>query len=403
MPVEIPKEVDVLVVGMGPGGSGAARKCAELGLTVLGVEKRAEIGAPKRCGEAISRHGMTERIGIEPKGPWIVQEIHGAIVYSPNGRSIKIDYKGPEGWVVERKMFDKHLAALAAKAGARVIAKTEARNFIRENGLVKAEIVNDGKVQEVTTKIVIAADGVESKVARELGIKTHNKLIDICAGAQFEMAGVKHNGNMIEFFFGGEKGSPGGYLWFFPKGDGIANVGIGIRKPWAKKTAVEYLEDFVNSRDDLKNASILEVNSGGVPVGGFLDTCVADNLLVVGDAAHHVNPIHGGGIPEAYMAGKLAAETAAEAIKSGNPDNLRAENLKKYDKLWDENRGKKLKKILKLREVMESMTDDDLNWLVDYITGEDLVEFSRGSSGIAKLGKVLMKKPRLIKFARKLL
>jgi digeranylgeranylglycerophospholipid reductase len=398
MTLEIPKEVDVLVVGMGPGGSGAAKKAAELGLNVLGVEKRAEIGAPKRCGEAISRHGITERIGIEPKGQWIIQEVHGALVYAPNGKHIRVEYDGPEGWVVERKMFDKHLAALAAEAGAKVLARTEARDFRRTDGGISATIKSGDTVSEVRAKIVIAADGVESRVARELGINTTNKLVDICSGAQFEMAGVKHDSNMIEFFFGNDI-APGGYTWIFPKGKGVANVGIGTRKPWAKKPAIEYLEDFVKSRPDLKDASILEVNSGGVPVGGFLEDAVADNLMVIGDAAHHVNPIHGGGIPEAYMAGRLAAETAAEAIKA---NDLSKKFLKRYDKAWDEQRGKKLKKILKLREVMESMSDEDLNWFIEYLVGADLVDISR-SSGFTRIAKILMKKPRLIKLARKLL
>jgi digeranylgeranylglycerophospholipid reductase len=397
--IQIPKEVDVLVVGMGPGGSGAAKRCAELGLRVLGVEKRAEIGAPKRCGEAISRHGMIDRIGLQPVGPWIMQEITGAIVYAPNGKSVRVDYEGPEGWVIERKLFDKHLAALAAKAGALVLAKVEARSFRREAGKVLATLDYEGKSVDVTAKIVIAADGVESVVARELGINTTNKLADICAGAQFEMAGVENNGSMIEFFFGNNI-APGGYLWHFPKGDGVANVGIGVRKPWAKKTALEYLEDFVKANPRYKHASIIEVNSGGVPVGGFLDDAVADNLMVVGDAAHHVNPIHGGGIPEAYMAGRLAAEVAAEAFKA---NDFSKKFLKRYDQRWEKERGGKLRKILKLREVMESLSDEDLNWLAGYMKGDDLVEFSRGSSGFGKLAKILMKKPKLLKLARKLL
>ena len=398
--MEIPKEVDVLVVGMGPGGSGAAKRCAELGLRVLGVEKRAEIGAPKRCGEAVSRHGMVDRIGLQPVGPWIMQEVTGAIVYAPNGKGITIKYEGPEGWVIERKLFDKHLAALAAKAGARVLAKTEAKNFRRKDGNVLVDLESEGSTAQIKAKIIIAADGVESLVARELGVNTTNKLIDICAGAQFEMAGVENNGNMIEFFFGNNI-APGGYIWIFPKGDGIANVGIGIRKPWAKKTALEYLQDFVDSRPELRNASIIEVNSGGVPVGGFLEDTVADNLIIVGDAAHQVNPIHGGGVPESYMAGRIAAEVAAEAVKK---NDFSKKFLKKYDKIWEKERGSKLKKILKLREVVESLSDEDLNWLAEYITSEDLVDFSRGEgSGLMKLAKLLMKKPRLVKLAGKLL
>jgi len=398
MSLKIPKEVDVLVVGMGPGGSGAAKRCAELGLKVLGVEKRAEIGAPKRCGEAISRHGFTDRMGIEPVGPWIIQEVHGAIVYSPNGKHIRVDYDGPEGWVVERKLFDKHLAGLAAMAGALIRARTEASCFRREGVRIKATLRSGDQVEDITSKIIIAADGVESKVARELGINTSNKPIDLISGFQYEMANVKTSGKHMEFFFGNEIAA-GGYVWIFPKGRGIANVGIGVRKPFASRTAKEYLDDFIRNRPELKDGSILEVNSGGVPVGGFLEDSVADNLIVVGDAAHQVNPIHGGGIPEAYMSGKLAAEVAAEAIKA---NDLSKGFLKKYDKIWDEKRGKKLKKILKLREVMESMSDDDLNWLIGYLVGEDLVDLSR-SSGFTRIAKILMKKPRLIKLARKLL
>jgi digeranylgeranylglycerophospholipid reductase len=328
-----------------------------------------------------------------------MQEIHGAIVFAPNGKSIRIDYKGPEGWIVERKLFDKHLAVLAAKAGARILAKTEAKNFRRKGGRVVVDLYYEGKKSEVSTKIVIAADGVESTVARGLGVNTTNKLVDICSGAQFEMAGVKGLDDVIEFYFGNVI-APAGYIWVFKKGDGVANVGIGVRKPWAKKTALQYLEEWVAREPRLKDASIIEVNSGGVPVGGFLKDAVADNLIIAGDAAHHVNPIHGGGIPESYMAGRLAAETAAEAVKK---NDFSKKFLKRYDQRWEKERGSRLKKILKLREVMESLSDDNLNWLADYITSEDLVDFSRGEgSSFMKLAKLLMKKPKLIRLAKKL-
>jgi len=397
--MEIPSEADVLVIGVGPAGAWAAKRCAELGLKVVAVEKRAEIGSPKRCGEAISKHGM-ERIGIEPRGPWIIQEISGAIVYSPSGKSIKVDYDGPEGWIVERKLFDKHLASLAAAAGARIFAKTEARGFRRTEGGIVAELIDCcGKKREVAAKIIIAADGVESRVARQFGINTTNKPIDICAGAQYEMGNVKVQPKYIEFFFGNEQTAPGGYTWIFPKGKDTANVGIGIRSPWSKRPAIEYLDEFIAKSPNLKEGSILEVNSGGVPVGGFLEDMVADNLIVVGDASHQVNPIHGGGIPEAAVGGRLAAEVAAEAIREGD---LSKKFLKRYDRIWTEERGNKLKKVLKLRMVIESLDDKDLDWLAEYLTGDDLVDFSH-SDGLGRLAKILMKKPKLIMLAGKLM
>ena len=61
-----------------------------------------------------------------------------------------------------------------------------------------------------------------------------------------------------------------------------------------------------------------------------------------------------------------------------------------------------MKKLVKFREVIEAFSDDDLNWIVDFLKGEDLVNFSR-SSGFGKFVKVLMKRPSLIRHARKLM
>ena len=396
---KFPDSVDVLVVGLGPAGSAICKTCAKTGLNVLGVEKRPEIGAPKRCAEGLSK-GSLERIGIDYSDRWARQPIHGARVYAPNGKFVEVNYNGPEGWIVDRKVFDKFLAVDAVNAGAKVFSNAEVVSLIKEDEkVVGAKIEFDGEVFEVRAKIVVASDGVESKIAREAGLMTNNKQINYTSGAQFEMAGLKlKDENFMELFFGTDIAS-GGYVWIFPKGDGTANVGIGIRKPWAKKTALEYLQKFVEKHPGLKDGSIVEVNAGGVPVGGLLKDMVLDNFVVVGDAAHHVNPIHGGGISEAYVGGRIAGEVVSEAIKSGDTSK---EFLSKYNEKWWEVRGNKLQKVEKLRKVVESLSNDDLDWLVDFLKGEDLIEFSK-SLGFKKLAKILMKRPRLALLARKLL
>lgn len=395
---EIPKEVDIAVVGLGPAGSSAALVCAKAGLNVLALDRGQEIGSPVQCGEGLSRSAL-ERMGIGLDRKWVNQEISGARVYAPNGKSIVVNYDGPEGWIIERKVFDKALAKEASSAGAMVLAKTPVLGILKEKGRVSGiRIRSYGREYDVKAGIVIAADGVESKIAREAGINTGLKPIDVCSCAQFEMSGIKIDSSRIEFYFGREK-APCGYAWIFPKGKDTANVGLGIRIPFAKDSAINYLKKFVESHPGLRKGSIIEVKSGAVPVGGFLEKMVLDNFMVVGDAAHHVNPVHGGGISEAFVGGRIAGEIAAKAIKRGDTS---AKALSEYERIWWETRGNKLKRILKVREVIESLTDEDMNWLADYLKGEDLVDIADGS-GIKRLAKILMKKPRLLKFARKLL
>jgi len=392
------KEYDIIVIGCGPAGSGAAKTAAERGLNVLVVEKRAEIGAPKRCGEGLSRSSL-KRMGIEFDRKWVRREIIGASVYAPNGKMLRVDYKeGPEGWVIERKVFDKYLAEKAAEAGAKILAKTEATDVKRTENGITVVLESQGSKWKAESPLIIAADGVESKIARALGLNTTLSLTDVASSVQFEMTAIDIDPDRIELYFGNEV-APSGYAWIFPKGEKTANVGIGVRKPWAKKSALLYLQDFIQSKPGLKKGSILEVNSGGVPVGGLLENMVTDNLIVVGDAGHQVNPIHGGGISEGFIGGKLAAEIASQAFEERD---FSSAFLEKYNKLWWEERGKALLKLLKLREVVERLSDEELNWLAEYLKGEDLIDLAR-SKGLKRFAKILMKKPKLIKLAKKLL
>ncbi len=395
--MKIEDRYDVIVVGAGPGGSRAAEVCAKGGLKTLCIEKRGEIGAPKRCAEGLSKSAR-ERMGIELKPSWVSQVITSARVYAPNRKSIRLDYEGPEGWILERKVFDKDLAKEAARAGAKVMAKAELLGVKREDGEVKARISFHGKEREVSASIMVAADGVESKTARMLGLDTTMPLGEICSGAQFEMTNVKIDPDCIDFFFDQEM-TPGGYFWIFPKGHDSANVGLGVRKPWSKKLAMEYLEEFVKNIEGLKDGSVVEVNAGAIPVGQLLENMVKDNLVVVGDAAHQVNPIHGGGIAEAYIGGTLAGETIVEAAKA---KDFSEKFLSRYNERWWEQRGNRHKKILKLRQALESMSNEDLNWIVDYLDEEDIKKISKGAS-FAKLAQLLIKKPKLIMIAKKLM
>lgn len=397
-----PKEnYDVIVVGGGPAGTSTAKTCADLGLSVAVFERNAEIGSPKRCGEGLSANSV-KRLGLKIPQRCIAQKIYGAYVYAPNGKEVKIKFKGTEGFVLERKVFDKWLASQASRSGVDIFCKSNVFDVIKgkanaktiTNRIFGPNFVSGVNVEtidgifSVFSKVVVAADGVESMVARKVGLRTNKNPLLIDSGFQYEMAGIDlRDSHMIELFFG-NKIAYRGYVWIFPKGADIANVGIGISGAHKEKTAKQYLDEFVASREELKNGSIIEVNAGAIPVGGFMKNMVSDGLVLVGDAANQVNPIHGGGIAESITAGRMAGNVIKKAIEK---NDVSEKSLSEYNKIWWKERGNHLLKVEKVREMFEKMDDNQLNDLAEILSGEDLSEFARGR-----------RLPKLIKIAAKL-
>ena len=353
-------ETDVLVIGGGPAGSSAAKHAALGGAKVILLDKRSEIGAPKRCAEGVSKKGLA-KLGIEPSPRWITQEIDGVRLTSPDGTDVWLteeEIELPEaGYILERKVFDKHMAMDAARAGAEIRIKTLATGMdkIEDGFIVSTESM--GKTEEIKAKIVIAADGPEGHVARWAGLKGSAKAKEMESGVQYEMVNVEFDREaVIEFYFG--SCAPGGYVWIFPKGDDIANVGLAILQHKATKPAIEYLDDFIAKCPATKNAQAVELNVGGDPVGGMPKKMYDDNILVCGDAAGQVNPLTGGGIISGMTGGMYAGQVAAEAIKEGDHSK---KFLKKYDKITRDDLSHEIDKYKKVQEYMLTLSDEELD------------------------------------------
>ena len=123
-------KVDCIIVGAGPAGSVTAKEFAEQGLDTLVIEKKAEIGPPKRCAEGVSQRGL-KNLGITPCSQSIARSITGAALYAPSGKAVYMEGEDLEGYVLERKIFEKQLASQAIKSGARYLIKTQALDMQR--------------------------------------------------------------------------------------------------------------------------------------------------------------------------------------------------------------------------------------------------------------------------------
>ncbi len=377
---------DVIIVGAGPAGSLAAWYASLGGSKVLLLEKDRDIGLPVRCAEGVGAPGLQKL--VEPDSRWIANKIEGINLISPHGKKIRLASQDL-GYVLDRKVFDYFLAEKASKAGTEVLTKAYVEELLfDENGDVNGVVFSHlGKRQSLRAKIVIGADGVESRVGRWAGIRTQLKLRDIETCVQYTLANVDVTPGDCDFYFSHEI-APGGYIWVFPKGEGIANVGIGISGEYAQyKSPMRYLEKFV--QEHFPKASALTTTIGGVPIALTNKQIVKNGFMLIGDAAHQANPISGGGIVPAMVAGKLAGQVAAEAIQAGD---VSESFLKKYEKQWYKSEGNTHKMTYRLKEAVYKLTDNDLNKTADSILS--LPEQKRTIVNVFK--KALYNRPTLI-------
>ena len=184
-------ETDVLVVGAGPAGSMAAKHAALGGADVILIDKKSEIGTPKRCAEGVYESGL-RWLEIEPDPAWIAQRINGGVIVAPNGTRLVLDETilPEKGYILERKIFDKHMAMDAGRAGSKIMVKTLFKSLRRESDENGEFFIVDcqrmDKSFQIKARIVIAADGPESHVARKAGINTATKPADMMSGVQYE-------------------------------------------------------------------------------------------------------------------------------------------------------------------------------------------------------------------------
>lgn len=324
---------DILVVGGGPGGAVAARTAADAGLSVLLVEKRSAVGVPVRSGESIRKDELLEFIDADKR--FISAEINSVVLIEPDG-SMNGSTEGVE-YILDRKIFDRELVWRAAEAGAEIQVHARAASPIMEGEKVCGAVIEQhGKTYEVRAKVVIAADGVESKFAKWAGIDTTIPLNGIKSCVQYVVNDIDID-EKTKLFYILPEDDTSGYIWIFPKGKRCANIGVGIPGTDGYK-ARDYLDSFIEKK--FPNGKITEVLAGGVPVCRPLNETAADGLLVVGDAARLSNSVTGCGIYNAMFTGRLAAEVAVLAVENGDTSK---EFLMAYDKAWrDSNIGKKL-------------------------------------------------------------
>lgn len=370
-------KTDVLIVGAGPAGSMTAKWAAAHGASVLMIEKRQEIGSPVRCGEGISKSWLGD-VGIKPDSRWINVEVEGARIFSPAEKVMEINEKhaGNEvGYVVERTAFDKQLAIDAANKGVTIMLKTHALDVLRDHNkaIVGVKAKQFGEHFNIHAKVTVGADGFESQVGRWAGLPTNLQLRDMDSCLQYRMTDIDSDVRYCDFYLG--KCAPGGYVWIFPKGPNLANVGIGVQVSQIK-TAAEakhYLDRWIEKHPGYAKGKKIDMVGGGVSISPPIKQSVTDGLMLVGDAARMIDPLTGGGIANGCIAGKIAGEVAAKAAATGKASQA---DLMDYDRRWRLQLEEKLYRNWIAKEKLVSLPDEVFDKIIDALANVKLEKLS---------------------------
>lgn len=294
-------DVDVLVVGLGPGGGTAARQAAAAGLRVLAIDKKRRIGEPVQCAEFVPLplRPYTLAAGV------LTQPVAGMKSFLPSGA---VERSAFPGLMIDRAAFDRALAAAAESEGAQL--QTQAHLVDVDAPRSRARIARAGAVREVRYRVLIAADGPHSPTAAALGLPP----LEMVYTRQYTTPLLQTYRDTDVWL---SEDFPGGYGWLFPRG-AVANVGLGadrrlapdMKRPLDRLHARLVAQGIVGER-------IVARTGGAIPVGGLRAALVCGNVLFVGDAAGLTHPITGAGIGAAIASGERAG-TAAAAFIGGN-------------------------------------------------------------------------------------
>ncbi|MEM9041348.1 MAG: geranylgeranyl reductase family protein [Actinomycetota bacterium] len=323
---------DVLVVGAGPAGCGAAIRLARSGHRVTVLERRTGT-TPTVRGDALIPSAVDElrQIGVDAR---VGHRVDG-VTLSARGRRLDLAWPRPEssGYVLQRDTLNAALRERAAEAGATVVLGAEAQTPIVERGFVRGARAVDraGHVHDHRGRFVVVADGAASRFGRALGtVRERSWPYAITTSTYFESPRSDVHRLEIHLDLTDPRGTPmPGHGWVHPLGDGRVNVGVVLLSSFRDVLGVntiKLLREFIESVADAwgfdATRPLAEPVRRRTPLGGSVGPKMGPTFLVIGDAAGVANPFDGHGVRAALLTGRLAAEAVDEGLGVGTSASL---------------------------------------------------------------------------------
>jgi len=355
-------QYDLIVVGAGCAGCMAASTASKLGVKTLLLDRKAEamIG-DKVCGDGLGSHHL-DYLGLSLPSECYYATSPGSEVHSPDFKSVfRTEDESSRAISLKRHEFGRFMLRMATSAGAELVDGFHVSCPMLDGGIVVGikGIGKDG-TKSYSAKVVADCSGMASAVRRGIPDGRLSRPLpkgDVMACYR-EIRGIKGKPpELCQIFLDMEK-TPGGYAWIFPMGEELVNVGLGIKSDSGLNPR-ELFNRHIAPMAILSGSTLVNGGGGLVPTTGPMDYMVYDGLMIAGDAANTVSPIHGGGIGSSMRSGRILGEVCAEAISLGSVT---------MQGLWDYNRrymaayGAKQASLNIFRKFLQASTNDELNF-----------------------------------------
>ena len=365
------KEIfDVLIVGAGPSGSNTAISYKNLNPDLkVGIMDKAVFPRDKSCGDAIGpgvinalkRFNNEHILDNEP-------EVISTSLFGPDNIGIqnyipKVKNKDDSVvYVIPRYELDNRIFNIAKDLDVTSLEDTRYINYenIEDEQVLKVEIETSSKEKKfIFTKLLVGADGANSRVRKSLNLKQNSDLHKAIA-----IRAYINSPNYLEIFkertlmFEINVSALKGYAWAFPSKDDLINIGIGMPLNLFKKDDMDInkmLDSFITT---LESKGVVVNNlrmekSYMLPFASSRPKLSHDKIALVGDAGSMINPMSGEGIFYGMEAGYLLAKETFSSFNSQNENELN-QNLKKYEKKLNQRFGKHFLSCTLARFILQS-------------------------------------------------